>query len=106
MAATDNGDLLLGVVEVHGPLGLVVSGHLEGHDLQADEPRGHGEDLSTVGGVVQVTARLRMGHASRVAAHDVEVGAGYHAGPAVPLDLQGTGGTEQIAVNPSNLYIL
>lgn len=79
--------LLLGVVEVHGPLGFVVGCHLEGYNLQGDESRRHGEDLSPMGWLVQVLARGWVGHARRIATHDVEVGAGHHSGSAVPLHL-------------------
>lgn len=79
---------LLGVIEVHGFLGLVVSSHFEGHDLQGDEAGRHGQHLGSVSGLVQVLPRHRVGHAGRVATHDVKVGAGHHPGSAVPLDLQ------------------
>ena len=88
--------LLLGVVEVHGFLLLVVSCHLEGHDLQGDESRRHGEHLGPMGGFVQVLARVRVRHAGGVATHNVEVGPGNHAGTAVPLHLGGGGERETI----------
>ena len=81
------GFLLLGLIKVHGLFDLVVSGDLEGNDLQGDEPGRHGEDLGSVGGLVQVLARLWVGHARRVPAHDVEVGPSHHPRPAVPLHL-------------------
>lgn len=80
-------DSLLGVIEVHGFLGLVVSSDFEGHDLQGDEARRHGQHLGSVSGLVQVLSCLRVGHASRVATHDVKVGASDHPGSAVPLNL-------------------
>lgn len=78
---------LLRVVEVHGFFGLVVSSNFEGHDLQGDEARRHGEHLGSVSGLIQVLPCLRVGHARRVAAHDVKVGSGHHPGSAVPLNL-------------------
>lgn len=78
---------LFGLVEVHGSLHFIVRGDLEGDYLQGDETRGHGEDFGPVGGLIQVLPRVGVGHAGGVAAHDVEVGAGYHSSTAVPLHL-------------------
>lgn len=78
---------LLGVVEVHGFFDFVVGGDFEGHDLQGDEARRHGQHLGSVGGLVQVFPSVWVRHAGGVAAHDVKVGAGHHARSAVPLNL-------------------
>lgn len=80
-------DSLFGVVKIHRSFDLVVCCHFEGHDLQSDETWRHGEDLGPVGRFVQVLSRLWVGHTRRIAAHDVKVGSGYHASPAVPLNL-------------------
>lgn len=78
---------LFRVIKIHRPFDLVVSSNLKGHDLQGDEPRGHGEDLGPVSGFVQVLSCVRVGHACRVAAYDVEVGTRHHSSSAVPLNL-------------------
>lgn len=82
-----NGDSLFGVVKVHRLFDLVVRSDFEGHDLQSDEPRRHGEHLGPVGRLVQVLPGLGVRHTCRIAAHNVKVGSGYHASSAVPLNL-------------------
>ena len=76
------------VVEIHGPLGLVVGSHSEGDDLYRGEAGGHGEDLSPMGGLINVLLGLGMGHARGVTTHNVEVSSGDHPRSAVPLDLK------------------
>lgn len=99
-----NHDSLFGVVKVHRSLDLVVCSHFEGHDLQSDEPRRHGEHLGSVGGFVQVLSGLRVRHTCRIAAHDVKVGSGHHASSAVPLNLhmreRGAGKSQFIEPKP------
>lgn len=80
-------DSLFVVIKVHRPFDLVVRCDFEGHDLQSDETRRHGEDLGPVGWFVEVLSRLWVGHTSRIAAHYVKVGSSYHASSAVPLNL-------------------
>lgn len=80
-------DSLFGVVKVHRSFDLVVRSDFEGHNLQSDEPRRHGEHLGPVGRLVQVLSGLGVRHTCRIAAHDVKVGSGYHASSAVPLNL-------------------
>lgn len=85
---TDFCDSPLLVKEVHSLLHLVVGGYSEWDDLHRGETWGHGEDLASVCGVVQVLLGLRVRHTCRVPAHDVEVCPGDHPGSAVPLDLK------------------
>lgn len=82
-----NRDSLFGVVKVHRSFDLVIRSDFEGHNLQSDEPRRHGEHLGPVGRFVQVLSGLGVRHTCRIAAHDVKVGSGYHASSAVPLNL-------------------
>lgn len=86
-----NKHLLLGVIKIHCSFDLVVSCDLKGYDLQGDEAWCHGEDLGAMSGLVQIFPRVRVGHASRVTAHDIEVGSSHHSGSAMPLNLWDNG---------------
>lgn len=82
-----NKDSLFGVIKIHCSFDLVVCSNLKGNNLQCDEARSHGEDLGPVSGFVQVLPCVRVRHARRVTAHDVEVGTGHHPSSAMPLNL-------------------
>lgn len=78
---------LFGIVKVHCSFDLVVSSHFEGYNLQGNETWSHSEDLSPMSGIVQVLSCVRVGHARRVTAHNVEVGSSHHPSSAMPLNL-------------------
>ena len=79
----------LWVVKVHSLLCLVVGCYPEWNDLHRSEARGHGEHLSSVGGLVQVLFCLWVRHACWVPANNVEVCSGNHSCSTVPLNLEG-----------------
>lgn len=81
--------LPLFVKEVHSLLDLVVGCHTERNDLHRGQSWRHGEDFAPVRGLIQILLGLRVGHSSWIATHNVEIGAGNHAGPAMPLHLPG-----------------
>lgn len=93
---TDFLDSPLLVIEVHGLLQLVVGGYSEWDDLHRGETWGHGENLASVRGVVQVLLGLRVRHPCRVPAHNVEVCTSDHPGSAVPLDLRVHGDADKL----------
>lgn len=76
------------VIEVHGFFGFVVGSHTEWNDFHRGQAWGHAQDLASMSGFIQVFLGLRVGHACRVPAHDVEIDPCNHPGPTVPLDLE------------------
>lgn len=78
------------IIEVHSSFDLVVSCDLKRYNLKSDEAWGHGQHFGPMSGLIQVFSRLWMGHASRVPAHDVEVGTSHHSSPTMPLNLVAT----------------
>lgn len=80
-------DSLFGVVKVHCSFDFVVSSDFKGHNLQSDEAWSHSEDLGPMSGLIQVLPCVRVGHACRVTANNVEVGSSHHPSSAMPLNL-------------------
>ena len=82
--------LAVRVKEGHRLVLGVVGGHLEGDDLEVGEAGRHAQHLAAMTSLVDVPLRrVWVRHAGRVAAHNVEVGAGGHASLGVPLHLRG-----------------
>ena len=91
-----------GIIEVHSALFFVVSGDLEGDDLELWDTRGHGEDLkqanlqrvlmtikypSAVRVIIDVFLSVWVSHTSGISSDNVELGASDQSSLGVPLDL-------------------